>query len=321
MKFSPTQISELLKTIDKYLLTFAAHHIGVAGLNDDQISTLTKAGVNVKSIPPSTSNVNQAFRFGMLSDALKDNAAKNMSFTQLKNHISSGRVIKLNALEASALRNLQYQTVNQVVKFGNKIKDDIVDKLVYADKKNNTVQHSKLVTGSAKKAIEERKNVQSVISDIGHSLNDWNRDFGRIADFVMHTAFDEGRILNISKEEGPRALVYKDVYPGACPHCIKNYLTGGIGSAPQIFTIDQLQANGTNVGKKVADWKAVIGPLHPWCRCTIMRVPSGFNLVDYNNEQWIWNGQDFIRDMTKYQRKVERRSKVRVNVNGKITEV
>ena len=173
----------------------------------------------------------------------------------------------------------------------------------------------------AKNAIKERKGVQEVVSQIGKMQGNWDRDFGRIADFVLHTAFDEGRSLNIGKTRGAQALVYKDVYAGACKHCIKAYLTGGIMSEPKIFKLDQLQANGTNVGRKVDEYLPVIGPLHPWCRCTLMRTPSEFTLEDHNKGIWIWNGQDFVRDLQKYQRKVKRSSKVKVTVNNITTEI
>jgi hypothetical protein len=321
MILTPNQIDELMKVIDKYTLTFAAHHIGINGLDTNQLNILRASGVNPVQISSATSNLHQAFKFGILSDALGQSVVKNMSYPQLLNHIGTGKVFKLNALETAALDNLEYQTVKQVTKFSNKIKDQIVDKLVYADKKLNTVKHGKIVTSAAKTALTERKAVNSVISDIGHSLNEWNRDFGRIADFVMHTAFDEGRAVNIAKEIGTQALVYKDVYPGACPHCIKHYLTGGIASAPKIMTLAQLQGNGTNVGRKAKEWLPVIGPLHPWCRCTLMRVPKGLTQQDYINGVWVWNGQDFVRDLSKYKRKVQRKSKVAVTVNGVTTNV
>jgi len=321
MILTPTEIDDLMQVIDKYTLTFAAHHVGIKGLDANQLQTLVASGVNPATISTATSNLHQAFKFGVLSDALGQSVVKNMSYAQLKNHIASGKAFKLNPLETAALDNLEYQTVKQVTKFSNKIKDQIVDKLVYADKLNNSVKHGKVVTSAAKDALQNRKAVTSVISDIGHSLNEWNRDFGRIADFVMHTAFDEGRATNIAKELGTQALVYKDVYPGACKHCMTKYLTGVVGSAPRVFPLAQLQANGTNVGRKAKEWLPVIGPLHPWCRCTLNRVPKGFNEQDYINGLWIWNGNRFVRDMTKYQRKVKRNSKVTVTVNGQKTVI
>ena len=59
--------------------------------------------------------------------------------------------------------------------------------------------------------------------------------------------------------------VFKDVFVGGCRHCIRLYLTGGIGSQPKIFKISDLIANGDNIGVKVNDWKPVISSTHPHC--------------------------------------------------------
>jgi len=120
MIFTPPQIATLLSTLDKYLLTFAAHHIGTNMLSSDQRSKLKRYGIDVDNIPPGSSKVDQAFKFGLLTDALGDRATKNMSYSQLLKYLSSGKMFKLNALEQSALDNLRQQTYYEVNKFGEK---------------------------------------------------------------------------------------------------------------------------------------------------------------------------------------------------------
>lgn len=319
--FTPQQIANLLQIIDRYTLTFIAHKVSPAVLTNDQRTVLSSYGINLSNINSNNLTTTQAFKFGLLSSVLDDNVVRSMTYNQLTKYLKSGKMFKLNALERAALNNVQYQTYRDINKLSNKIKDDISDILVRADKANHTVKHHKIVTDAAKNAIENRKSINSVVSEIGHRTELWNRDLGRIADFVMHTAFDEGRAFGIIKEGGDDALVYKDVYPGACKHCISHYLTAGAGSAPKIFKISELKANGTNVGRKVTEYKPVIGPLHPWCRCTLMSVPRGFTIEDYSKGLWMWDGRQFIRDKSKFVRKVNRRSKVGVTVNGKTTTI
>ena len=316
MTLTPAQIEELLEVIDKYSLTFMAHHVGVDVLSDKEKEFLIKSGVKLSQITRTSYNVSQAFKFGILSDALQDSVVKNMSYDTLKEYISSGRVFKLNPLEKSALQSLEIQTAGELRKMANTIKGGMRNSLVNADKINHTVSHTKVVTDAAKKAIKDRKYVTSVISDIGHQTEKWDRDLGRIADYVMHTAFDEGRSMNIMKERGDQALVYKDVYPGACAHCARLLLTGGVGSEPKLFTVAELKGNGTNVGRKAKEWKAVIGPIHPWCRCTLQKVPFGLTREDLNSGEWAWDGNDFIRSKTAKQ-KVKRKSKVKITIGNK----
>ena len=312
MILTPDQIAEVLSILDRYALIFVAHNVGPSALTRQERGTLVKLGIDPTKILENSSKVTQAFKFGMLTDALGDPATKAMSYPQFRKYLKEGRMIKLNDVEKSALENLKFQTKNDVTGLVEKIKTDVG---------NMHVKHSKVVTDAAKSAIERRKGVQSIISDIGHQTGKWNRDLGRIGDYVLHTAFDEGRASMYQRKGGDNALVYKDVYPGACKHCQRLLLTSGIGSAPKVFTLGELRENGTNVGRKALEWKAVIGPIHPWCRCTLMDTPLGFNLKDYREGKWMWNGKDFVMVQEKWKPKVKRKSKITVTVNGKQTVI
>lgn len=73
-----------------------------------------------------------------------------------------------------------------------------------------------------------------------------------------------GSVYNLTVEED-ESYFANNVAVHNCPDCVRLHLTAGPGSPPRIFKLSELQANGTNVGKKRAAWKAVIGPVHPWC--------------------------------------------------------
>lgn len=58
----------------------------------------------------------------------------------------------------------------------------------------------------------------------------------------------------------------QSIWSGNCRHCIRLYLTAGIGSEPKLFTAEELIGNGTNIGRRVADWKpTIITAVHPFC--------------------------------------------------------
>lgn len=320
MILTPQQIEELTSLIDRHILLFTAHRIGVDILTPTQIDTLVQSGIDVSNIN-TTSSIREAFMFGILSTMLSEGNLKNMTYEQLKTHIQSNTT-SLNSLQLSSLQSLQLQTYNDVSRLGSKIKHDIIDSLVYADKTNHTVKHSRIVTDAVGSAIKQRKSVTEAVSIIGEKTEAWNRDLGRIADYVMHTAFDEGRASGYEKISGQDALVYKDVYPGACKHCMRILLTQPtVGSQPNVFKLSELRANGTNVGRKVDELLPVIGPIHPWCRCTLKNTPSGFTLQGLETREWIWNGYDFVRDTSQWQRQVQRRSRVNINFNGKQSQI
>ncbi len=318
MIFTPNQIDELMGILDRYTVTFIAKYVGIDILSKDDLGVLKAAGVDVSKILFDNSNVVQAFKFGLLTDAIGDNNAKGMTYDSFKKFLSSGQFFPLNETEENAILNLKNQTYSDIKGLTGKMKTDVRQELVKADKIANEVRHSSTVTSIAKKTIEHRKGVSHMASELGHMTGQWNKDLGRISDFVMHTAFDEGRAQSFERRAGKDSLVYKDVYPGACKHCIKHYLTGSFGAPPKIFKLSELKANGTNIGKKADDWLPVVGPLHPWCRCTLERLPFGFTLEDYRAGKWEWNGSIFVRVKGEQVRepKIDR-PKVKVTINGK----
>lgn len=319
MILTPNQVDELLKVLDRYMWTFLVRHVGPEVLTDEQKRVLFLSGVPSGSLSGTAYNIEEAYKFGILSQSLGEAAAKQMNYPQLKAYLESGPVFGLNRVERAALESLKYQTAAEVLRFGDKVKSSIKELLVQADKKRNTVTHHSIVTDAAKKAIQDKKYVTEVVSQIGKATGVWERDLGRIADYVLHQAFDEGRAAGAVRESGEHALVYKDVYPGACHSCSGLYLTAGVGSEPKVFTVAELQANGTNIGRKQADWKPVVGVTHPWCRCTLNKTPPGFTLEALKNKEWVWNGLVFEKAKRETPRR--ERAKVKVQIGNKTIEV
>jgi hypothetical protein len=54
-----------------------------------------------------------------------------------------------------------------------------------------------------------------------------------------------------------------------CDWCHRFYTDNGMAI---VYTLAQLQANGTNDGKPKSQWKPVVGKTHPRCRCQLFRV-------------------------------------------------
>ena len=136
---------------------------------------------------------------------------------------------------------------------------------------------------------------------------------GTYSETEMQNIYQTGVAQQIMKEQGADALVYKEVFSGACQHCIKFYTTAGIGSKPRIFKLIDLINNGDNIGRKVKDWKPVLNSVHPFCRCDLREVPKGM----------IWNDETHSFEPPKepYKRQVERKSKVKIYVGDKMFEV
>jgi hypothetical protein len=126
----------------------------------------------------------------------------------------------------------------------------------------------------------------------------------------MHDAFTRGKLEGIVRKYGDTAYVYVEVLPDACDHCKGLYHKSD--GTPIIFMIRQLLGNGTNIGRKSKQWKPVVPPLHPWCRCELFYVPAGY--------EWDSKSKMFTLPKT-YVSPVGRKSKVRIRIDNKeITE-
>lgn len=308
MFLSPSQIAELLQIVDMYSTTFLANAVGTEVLTEADKALLKSIGFSIADIDNASTDTAKAFKFGMLSMALGDNVTKTMTYEGFKKHLKSGRFFPLSKVEQAAIDRLKYQVATETRRLAANIKSDIERKIVVIDRGRPV--HSEAVMNAAARAIADRKSVSQLASDLGHLTGQWNRDMGRIADYVLHEAFNEGRVAGITRKN---SKVYFDVYPGSCKYCAKLYLTAGFGSEPKLFTVDELTANGSNVGRKQEEWKATIGPIHPYCRCTASEAPAGF----------IWDPvtNSFTKPDPQWQRQVQRNSRVRVTVGDETTEI
>lgn len=280
MQLTPDQISELLKIIDYYQVYFIAEHVGQDILTTEDIEILTNAGIALDELPTHPT-LEEAFQFGILSSALGDKKTKKMSYPQFKKYISHAGFIPLNAIEKQALMSVKRQSYKDIKGLGNKIGSDMHQLIIEGDKAQR-LHYEHIIRDEAFQAIKNRESVKELVGRLGNKTQDWTRDFGRIADYIMHSAFDEGRAVEIQKTKGSNARVYKQPYPGACSICIKLYTTEGLGSEPRIFTLAELQGNGTNIGRKAKELKPVVGATHPWSitdKRTVILTESGWKMI------------------------------------------
>jgi hypothetical protein len=120
-----------------------------------------------------------------------------------------------------------------------------------------------------------------VIQQLRELTNDWERDWHRVAHSEMWDAKVQGEANAIIDGESPvskkgtETMVFKRPAPNACNKCKQLYLESD-GVTPKLFKITELQANGSNYGKRQADWKPTLGILHPNCMCPLSVMPDGY---------------------------------------------
>lgn len=264
MLFTAQQIQELLHVIENSTNVFIAKNLGEHYLTKEEILKLQSVGIDTSTLYSKDSDIlSQSFHFGLISDALGSDANK-INFEELKKYFKSGNHIPLTKVEEYALESIKKQSLSDIKANKGRIFQDL-NNIISSKEKGKRVAYEKVIRDEISEGLLKQKTVGEISRELGKKTGDWSRNFARIVEFQSHAALSEGRVANIERM-GCKKL-YMDVYPGACKYCVKLYLTGGIGSEPIIFDINEIKKNGNNIGRKASEWLAVIPPNHPWCRC------------------------------------------------------
>lgn len=270
--FTIKQVQELIDIIENTHWYFIATHINSDLVPKRIMKDLIKMGFKKSQI---LKYPELAMQFGMLSIFLKDKDNYNLTFEQLKKIVKAKKFVPLTNVEKFALRTIEERAMSDIKGLGNKISKTTHMILIEADLKKRHL-YEKTIKDASMLAIKKREGIKFIAREIAEKTNDWSRDLDRIADYILHEAYDTGRAFSIKKQKGGYAKVYKRVHPKACDTCKKIFIKNLKTGEPRIFTVDELLQNGTNVGKRKEDWQATIGPIHPWCRCDIYYIPSGY---------------------------------------------
>ena len=266
MIFNNEQIQEILSLVDFRFADLVWKIFGPSHLTSQDKENLKKHGIDpgslVKKIPPYWAN----WMFGLLSGKLSDYQAKQISYKDLLDYLARRQYETPSKREIEEYEMACNRTYGYLKGLGDKMKKDISSYISDSELRMRMEQERTIKEG-VKRGIVERDTTKLIAAKISNQLNDWSRDWNRIVETEYQGVFNMGRVQSYMREgDGPNTLIYFDVYPAACRHCIRLYLTAGIGSEPKLFTAEELIGNGTNIGRRVADWKpTIITAVHPFC--------------------------------------------------------
>lgn len=310
MIFNQAQIQDMLSILKRYELLFIAGQLGLDFLSQSDKDILIAAGVDLDKFKNKKGIIEHAFLFGILAEAIGDKRAQNMSYSQFKKFLASGNFIPLTEEEEFALQTLKNRAYTDITSLGSRMRTGLSNNIL-RNNQQQSVLVQRMIRQKAIKAAELRVGARGLAADLAETTKDWEVDWLRIAYYLTHEAFNSGRAQSILKNHGADAEVYFDVYEGACKHCRELLLTDpeDVNSEPIVFKLKDIIANGNNIGRKVAEWKATISPIHPYCRCTINYKKPGF----------AWNPD--LRAFTTPIKKVSKNPKLKnVKLNIKVSK-
>ena len=266
MIFNNEQIQEILSLVDFRFADLVWKIFGPSHLTSQDKENLKKHGIDpgslVKKIPPYWAN----WMFGLLSGKLSDYQTKQISYKDLLDYLARRQYETPSKREIEEYEMACNRTYGYLKGLGDKMKKDISSYISDSELRMRMEQERTIKEG-IKRGVIERDTTKLIAAKISNQLNDWSRDWNRIVETEYQGVFNMGRVQSYMREgDGSNTLIYFDVFSGSCRHCIRLYLTAGIGSEPKLFTAEELIGNGTNIGRRVADWKpTIITAVHPFC--------------------------------------------------------
>lgn len=269
MKLGPRQLEALRQLILDRHQAFVANFINPALLSPETRARLERLGL----VKPEAQTVKEAYFLGTLA-AHAPGEAEKMTYPQLLAQVRA-RPVPLSREERHAVTEAEATAGQYITGLATRISADTGQTV--ANMSPGAVEaYQAKVRGVVSDAIRDRKTVSQLKSDLGHATGDWTRNLERVANTEMSAAVSLGTAYAaVERAKGKPVRACKISAKNCCKWCAKLWIDDKTGN-PRIFDLAELEANGTNVGRKASQYLPTLGPTHPNCLCSLTIVPTGF---------------------------------------------
>ncbi|MBR2492128.1 MAG: hypothetical protein IKB64_01505 [Paludibacteraceae bacterium] len=265
MALTPSQIRQIKKVIEEHMNVIMELTIGDTKVSPE---TLKKIGV-----PKSVSNlITDSYKYGKLTTVMNKNLSK-MSPQEVNDMLKK---LKVSSRQQKSMEYLKAKTQLSIDNLTQRMTSAVITSAL-----QNQLDMYQAIGQVVPEAVKKNTDRYKVVQQLRDLTQDWERDWHRVAHSEMWDAKVQGEANAIMDNESPISkkgkdtMVFKRPAPNACNKCKQLYLEAD-GITPKLFKITELQANGSNYGKKQADWKPTLGILHPNCMCPLSVMPDGY---------------------------------------------
>lgn len=253
MTLTADKIQAIRQIIQDQHWAFVANTMGPGAVPKEIMERLkTKGLVDVEN-----DWVEASFQFGQVVAATRDPKMKDMSLDAFREYLRNNPP-PLTMHEQSAIMMARVRAAEHITNMGDRMRSNVVQEVI--------------------QNVETRGTSQDLKTALGNMAGDWKRNWNRVAVTEKHDVMQSGLAMHISSTSGTDARVAIRAMPDACKHCKR--LHNGPDGVPRIFKLVDLEANGSNVGRKAADWLPGVGPVHPHCQCQLFEIPEGWGFEE-----------------------------------------
>lgn len=263
---TPDDLREIKAIIERYHTAYIANYIDPEAVAPELRKELEKHGL----YDPQIASIEDSYLYGALLAAVEDKESAKLSYTDFRKRLRKDP-LPLSPYEKEAAKWASYAAAEWIVGLGNRIGINLTQTMVNVDQELRARTEA-MVRDKTAQNVARRETVGQLKSDMGWATKDWARDWDRIAVTEKQNSLLYGQ-KNHYKSRFKDPLVFRRPMPDACSHCKRLLAPNG---TPRVFRLSALEGNGTNFGLKTADWKPVVGAIHPNCQCPLGRVPPGW---------------------------------------------
>jgi hypothetical protein len=253
----PQTLKKIEQAVKRFVAYLKYRSIGPHALDQETLKDLVRSGWIGPKTPPSVS----------------------IAESYLNTHTQVAKQPAPKSMRDGAIEFLERMHSRYVDKAGEQLKTDLLN-----DLESNLMPIIDRREGVAiYETLKDRKNHGKYL---GNLLNDrvknWRHRWSMIVQTELNRAANFGSldaILHNNRDKSPDEIhVYKISRPDACKHCTEFYRNPD--GTPRLYKLSEILQNGSNIGKKQADWKPCIDSTHPHCRCMLNEVKPGFGFKD-----------------------------------------
>lgn len=190
--------------------------------------------------------------------------------------------------------------VRHIHESAGKLIDKFVEKAVTdltATVAKNLLQHRNEVIAETQRSLAEtfgQKTTRNIARELREKTGELFKDWDRVVTTELAQATNIGAfdaIIENNRLKSPDDIyVYKSgPHDGkTCKHCLKFWFLDD-GVTPRVYRLSELLANGSNYGRKAADWRPTISITHPNERHYLLELPIGWGIAS-GSIQYVGSG-------------------------------
>jgi hypothetical protein len=253
---TPKRVTGIVdKIVEKYRLLLRYMTLGPSSLTRSQIKLLLKEGM-----------LKPKYYRATLVDAYY------ASFNKLLTSPPT------RSIQDFTIKHIQESAGALIDKFADGLSQDIGSVL-----NRHILNYSKQLRDTTKEELTEGFLKEKTVGEMVQSLRDKTRDYYKNFNRIITTELSRAQNLgamdailtnNKNKSQDEIYVYVSGSHRRRCKKCAELYYHPD--GSPRVFKMSELLANGTNYGKKQADWDAVIPPLHPNCTDILLELPAGY---------------------------------------------